>query len=67
MRHAVYVQVGEEFGGWGGSPSGQNKMWTVIKAIASTSKKMHQIKITDESEVFDAFKVVYGTKKTVTG
>ena len=62
LRHAVYIQVGPEMGnGWGG-PSGQTAFWTVMTSIANTSKKMHCVKVPEESEVFTAFKKVYGKK-----
>lgn len=64
LRHAVYVQVGEEIDGWGGVPSGQSKFWTLMQSISNTSRKMHQVKIEDESEVFTAFKKVYGNSKS---
>jgi hypothetical protein len=57
----VYIQVGSEMsGGWGAS--GQAAFWTVMTSIANTSKKMHCVKVPEESEVFTAFKKVYGKK-----
>ncbi|WP_407305690.1 DUF444 family protein [Acinetobacter sp.] len=64
VRHVVYVQVGESFAsGYGSGPS----LWNVMKSISSNSNsKLMVIKIGEESQVFDAFKVIYkkrGTKK----
>jgi uncharacterized sporulation protein YeaH/YhbH (DUF444 family) len=63
LRHAVYIQVGAEMtGGWGGMgmQSGQAQFWTAMQSVANTSKKMHLVKLKEESEVFTAFKKVYG-------
>ncbi len=64
LRHAVVCQVGEEMPGYGGSPGGQMKCWTIFESISRTSKKLHLVKIPDDSAVFDAFKKVYGKKST---
>ena len=59
VRHAVYVQVGHSFAAsFGGSVS----LWNVMSSISNTNKKLAIIKIADESEVFDAFKTLYGKK-----
>ena len=59
VRHVVYVQVGQSFAaGYGGAVS----LWNVMTSIAGTNKKLATIKIADESEVFDAFKTLYGKK-----
>ena len=63
LRHMVYVQVGEEMLTWGGQQSGQQKFWTMMTSIASTSKKLHLAKIEHDSEVFTAFKEIYGKKQ----
>jgi len=63
LRHAVYIQVGHEMGSsWGGMQSGQAQFWTSMQSVANTSKKMHLVKLKDESEVFAAFKKVYAKK-----
>jgi uncharacterized sporulation protein YeaH/YhbH (DUF444 family) len=62
LRHAVFSQVGEEMPGWGGTPGGQLKCWTALKAVQASSKKMHLVKIEDDEAVFDAFKKIYGKK-----
>lgn len=60
IRHCVYVQVGESFAAsYGGGPG----LWQVMNSIASTHKKMAVIKISEESEVFDAFKTLYVKRK----
>lgn len=65
LRHAVYIQVGEEMGnGWMGSPGGQAQFWTTMTAISSSSKKLHLVKVKEDSEVFTAFKKVYRKKST---
>lgn len=63
LRHAVYAQVGGAISGWGGTQSGQAKFWTAMTSVANTSKKLHLAKIGEDSEVFAAFKKIYGTKK----
>lgn len=61
IRHAVYVQVGQSFAvSYGGSG-----LWHVMSSLAKTNKKLSVMKIDDETEVFDAFKRIYG-KKTET-
>jgi uncharacterized sporulation protein YeaH/YhbH (DUF444 family) len=61
LRHAVYIQVGHEMNNsWGGMQSGQAAFWTTMNSVANTSKKMHLVKLKEESEVFTAFKKVYG-------
>lgn len=61
LRHAVYVQVGLSFAASYGGGIG---LWQVMQSIAQTgSKKLACIKIADDSEVFDAFKNIYGKKK----
>lgn len=63
LRHAVYIQVGAEMsGGWMGSASGPVAFWTSMTSISNTSKKMHLVKVHDESEVFSSFKKVYAKK-----
>lgn len=64
LRHAVYIQVGSEMSNnsWGGMQSGQAAFWTSMTSVANTSKKLHLVKIHDESEVFSSFKKVYGKK-----
>lgn len=63
LRHAVYIQVGAEMGGgWGGMQSGQAAFWTAMTSVANTFKKMHLVKLKEESEVFSAFKKVYAKK-----
>jgi uncharacterized sporulation protein YeaH/YhbH (DUF444 family) len=64
IRHAVYVQVGQNYASGYGSPS--VTLWSTMQAIAAGSKKLAMIKINDEQEVFDVFKSVYkkrGSKK----
>lgn len=61
LRHAVYAQVGPEESGW--SSTGPQKMWNVIRSIQNTTKKIHPVKIREDTEVFNAFKSVYGTSK----
>lgn len=63
LRHAVYTQVGQEMPGWHGEPGGQAKFWTMMTSVANTNKKLHMIKVEDETQVFSAFKKVYGKKK----
>jgi uncharacterized sporulation protein YeaH/YhbH (DUF444 family) len=70
LRHAVYVQVGSEMtNSWGGmgAQSGQALFWKTMESIANTSKKMHLVKLKEESEVFTAFKKVYGRAKAKKG
>lgn len=60
LRHAVYAQVGHSFAAsYGGGPS----LWNVMQSIANTNKKLGMTQISDENEVFDAFKRLYGKKK----
>jgi uncharacterized sporulation protein YeaH/YhbH (DUF444 family) len=60
LRHAVYVQVGQSFAaGYGGGVS----LWNVMTSIAASNKKFAAMKIGDDSQVFDAFKTLYGKKK----
>lgn len=63
LRHAVYIQVGQEAPSWGGSLSGPRAFWTMMKSISSTSKKMHLAKITSDAEVFQEFKNIYTAPK----
>jgi uncharacterized sporulation protein YeaH/YhbH (DUF444 family) len=68
LRHAVYVQVGSEMNNsWGGMQSGQAAFWTAMSSVANTSKKMHMVKLKEESEVFTQFKKVYGRAKAKKG
>jgi uncharacterized sporulation protein YeaH/YhbH (DUF444 family) len=61
LRYMSYAQVGESFAsGYGGAST----LWSVLKSIACTSKKLAMVKITDDTEVFDAFHSVYKKKKT---
>jgi len=63
LRHAVYIQVGSEMGSGGfGGASGQSSFWTVMSSLANTSKKLHLVKVQEDSEVFTSFKKVYGKK-----
>lgn len=65
LRHMVYVQVGLTIAGsfsYGSSVS----LWNVMKSISNTNKKLHTVKIGDESEVFGAFRTVYAKKKATT-
>lgn len=62
LRHMVYTQIGEE-GGYGGMMSGPDKLWKMLEMASKTHKKLHLVKIKEESEVFAAFKSVYGTTK----
>jgi uncharacterized sporulation protein YeaH/YhbH (DUF444 family) len=62
LRHAVYIQVGEEFGNYGSMQGGQSRFWSVMTSIAMTSKKMHCVKVKEDSEVFAQFKKIYGKK-----
>jgi uncharacterized sporulation protein YeaH/YhbH (DUF444 family) len=60
VRHAVYVQVGQNFAAsFGGSPT----LWNVMMSISNTNRKLACVKIADEAQVFDAFKSLYGKKK----
>lgn len=62
IRHAVYVQVGESFSaGYGGGIT----LWSVMRDIASSYKKLAMIKIGDESAVFDAFKSIYKKRGSI--
>lgn len=59
IRHAVYVQVGHV----ASYMSGATALWNVMKSISdSSNKKLAPIKLSDDSEVFDAFKNLYGKK-----
>jgi len=60
IRHCVYVQVGQSFAASYGGGVG---LWQVMESLSKTHKKMAVIKIADESEVFDAFKTLYGKKR----
>lgn len=67
LRHAVYAQVGRNFihggmGGYGGGTIGSN-LWNVMLSISKGNPKLYLAKITDDSEVFTAFKTIYGKKK----
>lgn len=64
LRHMVYVQVGMTIAGsfmYGSSVS----LWNVMKSISNTNKKLHTLKIADETEVFGAFRTVYAKKTKV--
>jgi uncharacterized sporulation protein YeaH/YhbH (DUF444 family) len=60
LRHAVYLQVGQEM-----SWSAQSQMWEVMQKISAAEPKLHIIKVHSDDEVFSAFKSVYGSKKNV--
>ena len=60
LRHCVYIQVGQSIAA---SFSGGYGLWQVMTSLANTHKKMAVIKLADESEVFDAFKNLYGKKR----
>lgn len=58
VRHAVYAQVGSARGSsWYSADI--DKTWLTIKSIAATNKKMKQVKIETENDVFASFKKVY--------
>jgi hypothetical protein len=63
LRHMVYIQVGASiaatYGGYGGS-----NLWNTMLSASKGNLKLHALKITDEDEVFVAFKKVYGKKAT---
>jgi uncharacterized sporulation protein YeaH/YhbH (DUF444 family) len=61
LRHMVYVQVGITISGSFSYGSGVS-LWNVMKSISNTNKKLHTIKIADETEVFGAFRTVYAEK-----
>jgi uncharacterized sporulation protein YeaH/YhbH (DUF444 family) len=61
LRHMSYAQVGAP-PAYSMYSSGAS-LWQVLQSIASTSKKLAMVKITDDSEVFDAFHTVYKRKK----
>jgi uncharacterized sporulation protein YeaH/YhbH (DUF444 family) len=62
LRHAVYAQVGNSYmPSMYGASSGIT-LFHVMTSVSNTHKKMHVIRVTDESEVFTAFKKVYGKK-----
>lgn len=64
LRHMVYLQVQESFAsGFGGYGMGSSNLWNTMSSAATTNPKLHALKIADESEVFTAFKKVYGKKK----
>lgn len=64
LRHAVYIQVGNE-GGWygGGGQSGPDAFWSAMSEVQRASKKMHLVKVVLDADVFTAFKKVYGKKE----
>jgi uncharacterized sporulation protein YeaH/YhbH (DUF444 family) len=62
LRHAVYVQVGHSFG----ASFGGDSFWNVMSSISKTNKKLHAIKIPDDSEIFTAFRSVYAKKLQTT-
>jgi len=62
LRHAVYIQVGEEMGSSWAGQSGQALFWNTMQSIANSTKKMHVVKVHNEGEVFTAFKKVYAKK-----
>lgn len=57
LRHAVYIQIGEESNGWGSS--GTKQFWTAMAGVAEKNKKLHMAKIQEDGDVFTAFKQIY--------
>lgn len=62
VRHSVYIQVGDEFGGGWGGEGGQAVFWKMMQSTASEHKKLHNVKAKSEEDIFQAFKSVYGKK-----
>ena len=62
LRHAVYVQVGMSIAGTFSFGSGIS-LWNVMQSISRTNKKLHAIKLADDSEVFTVFRSVYSKKE----
>lgn len=62
LRHAVYIQVGEEMPNWGGG-SGQTRFWQAMVGVANTNKKLHCVKVVKAGDEFSTFKTIYSTNK----
>ena len=61
LRHAVYVQVGMSIAGTFSYGAGVS-LWNVMQSISRSNPKMHAIKISDDNEVFGAFRKIYAKK-----
>lgn len=61
LRHAVYAQVGQSYSS--SYYSGGDNLWNIMQSASRSNPKMHVVKIQDDSEVFTAFKKIYGNKK----
>lgn len=62
LRHMVYAQIGEE-GVYGAMMGGPDKLYKMLEMSSKSNKKLHLVKIKEETDVFAAFKSVYGTTK----
>lgn len=60
LRHAVYVQVGQEMPG--SFFRSAFTLWTVMTSISKTNPKLHLVKIAGDDDVFASFRKVYGKK-----
>ena len=60
LRHASYAQVGQSWGAGYGAVT----LWSVLQSVANSNKKFSMVKITDDSEVFEAFHKIYKKKSS---